>query len=235
MRATQLPALGPRTAGEPEPDLTSMVVVHRAIGHDLRRLGAVLAGFATMDEASGPAWPGPAFRRYAASLLAEVRAHIDAEDEFVWPLTAAAAGHAVHLGRLSDDNVAIAVTADRASRALGSPGALAASLGDLREMLDEHVADEERQVFPVMRRYLRAETSRWCERRTTRMAPPGVLRFRLPWLARHARPDELQRLLAAGDWRVPILLRAGRRGYARLEHRAFGPATCQCDYKGLAL
>jgi len=125
--------------------------------------------------------------------------------------------------------------AGRAFRPLDSLGELAASLGDLRGMLEEHRAGEEQQAFSVMRRYLRAETYRWCERRATGTAPLGVLRFRLPWLARHAHADELKRLRAAGDWRVPVLLRTGRRGYARLERRAFGPAACQRDTSDLSL
>ncbi len=184
MRATQLPALGPRTVGEPEPDLTSVVVAHRAIGHDLRRLGRVFAEVAIPEAAPGPARSVPAIRRYAASLLAEIRAHLDAEDEIIWQAIAAAAGQAVDLGPLSDDHVTIAAIADRAFRPLGSLGELAASLGDLRGMLEEPRAGEEQQAFSVMRHYMRAETYRWCERRATGTAL-GVLRFRMPWLARH--------------------------------------------------
>lgn len=46
--------------------------------------------------------------------------------------------------------------------------------------------------------------------------------FTAPWLARHARPDELSRLLAGRGWPARILLTATRPGYARLDHRAFG-------------
>jgi len=73
---------------------------------------------------------------------------------------ATAAGQAVDLGPLNDNHVTIAATADRAFRPLGSLGELAASLGDMRGMLEEHRAGEEQQAFSVMRRYLRAETYR---------------------------------------------------------------------------
>jgi hypothetical protein len=96
-----------RTAGEPEPDLTSIVVIHRAIRQDLRRLAACGARS---------------------------------------PITAAA---------------------DRASRALASFGAapgtvaeLHPSVSQLRDMPDEHIADEEHQILAAMRRYLPADAYR---------------------------------------------------------------------------
>lgn len=114
-------ALRTRTAEEAEPDLTSIVVIHRAIRQDLRRL-------------------------------------------------AATAGQAVDLAPLTDDHQAIRAAADRASRALASfraaPGTVAelhTSVRQLRDMLDEHIADEEQQILAAMRRYLPADSYRWCE------------------------------------------------------------------------
>ena len=89
-------------------------------------------------------------------------------------------------------------------------------------MLDEHIADEEEQILPVMRRYLPAEAYRWCEKQIQRKASLRGLRFTAPWLARYARPDELSRLLAGGGRPARLLLIAARPGYARLERRAFG-------------
>lgn len=206
-----------------------MVVAHRAIGHDLGRLGSALADVAADGVAPGSTGPVPAICRYAASLLAEVRAHVTDQDEIVWPVIAAAAGQAVDLDPLTDDHVAILATADRASKALGSVGELAASLSDLREMLDEHMADEERQIFPVMRRYVRAEVFRCCEIRASRAVPLAALRFRMPWLARHSRAGEMTRVLAGAGSRARLALVAGRPGYGRLERLAFGSAACQRD------
>ena len=79
--------------------------------------------------------------------------------------------------------------------------ALRASISELRDMLEEHIADEQEQIFPAMRRYLPADAYQWCQKQIQRTAPlPGV-RFTAPWLARHAQPDELRRLLAAGGGR----------------------------------
>ena len=68
-------------------------------------------------------------------------------------------------------------------------------------MLEEHIADEEEQIFPAMRRYLPAEAYRWCQRQIQRQAPWPGRRFTAPWLARYAQPDELSRLPAAGSGR----------------------------------
>ena len=187
-----------RTAEEAEPDLTSIVVIHRAIRQDLQRLAACLGQIA----ASGaPRSRSHAIWRYTAALLARIRAHHQNEDEILWPVIAATAGQAVDLAPLTDDHQAIRAAADRASRALASFSAargtvaeLHTSVRQLRDMLDEHIADEEQQILAAMRRYLPADSYRWCEQQ---MRLPG-LRFTAPWLARHAQPEELNRLLAAG-------------------------------------
>jgi hemerythrin-like domain-containing protein len=228
VRTTQLPVLRPRAPGEPEPDLTSLVLTHRAIGRDMARLAAGVAELAS----SGPA-PGQvrAIRRYAVAFLDQIRAHHRCEDEIIWPVIAAAAGQAVDLVPLTDDHQAIAAAVDRVSQALAlageSPLALRQvreALGELCDMVGEHMADEERQVLPVMRRYLRAQTGRWCQRQACRTATAGALRFRMPWLARYARATEMTSVVAAAGSRARMALAAGRPGYARLERRAFGPA-----------
>lgn len=215
-----------KTAAEPEPDLTSMVVVHRAIRQDLRRLAACLAEIAGRG---APPSQARAIGRYTAALLAEIRAHHETEDEVLWPVIAATAGQAVDLAPLTDDHRAIEAAAGRVSQALApftgepSPSAVKvyASVSELRDMFDEHIADEEEQILPVMRRYLPAEAYRWCEKQIQRKASLRGLRFTAPWLARYARPDELSRLLAGGGRPARLLLIAARPGYARLERRAF--------------
>ncbi len=202
-----------------------MVVVHRAIRQDLRRVAASLAGIAGHG---APPSQARAIGRYTAALLAEIRAHHENEDEVLWPVIAATAGQAVDLAPLTDDHRAIQGAVGRASRALasfraqpGAPAELHASVIDLRDMLDEHIADEEEQIIPAMRRCLPAEAYRWCDRQIQRKASLPGLRFTAPWLARHARQDELSRLLATGGWPARVILAVARPGYARLERRAF--------------
>jgi iron-sulfur cluster repair protein YtfE (RIC family) len=211
-----------------------MILVHRAIGADLHRLIARLDELASSDEPPVPSQLR-AISRYTAALLDEIRRHHDNEDEIVWPVLASAALQAVDLGPLTDDHRAIETTVDRVRQALGSAGELRVALGDLLDMLGEHMADEEQQVFPVLRRYVHADTYRWCERQARLRATVDQLHFAVPWLAGHARTEELRRLLAAGGWRFRILLVVTRPGYARLERRALGFAACPPDNRGVAL
>jgi catechol 2,3-dioxygenase-like lactoylglutathione lyase family enzyme/iron-sulfur cluster repair protein YtfE (RIC family) len=227
-RARPFP-LRARTVAEPQPDLTSMVVAHRAMRQDLARLAVLAGDIADRDQPSG--W-ARAFGRYTAALFAEIRAHHQGEDEILWPVIAATARQSVDLAPLADDHQAIGAASVRASQALASlaaqPGidatALAASVAALRDMVDEHIADEEAQLFPAMRRYLTAQAWRWCEKQIMRAAAPPGLRFTMPWLARHAADGELRALLAAAGWRARVLLAVSAPGYGRLERRAFGPS-----------
>jgi iron-sulfur cluster repair protein YtfE (RIC family) len=199
---------------------------------DLRRLAACLSHIAAHG---APPAQSSAVCRYITALVAEICAHHQGEDDIVWPVIAATAGPAIDLTPLTDDHQAIEAAADRTSQALtafaGEPSTFAAklyaSVCELRAMLDQHIADEEEQIFPVMRRYLPAGAGQWCEKQVRGKASLRAIRFTAPWLARHAQPDELSRLLAAGDRRARILLAAGRPGYARLERQVFGagPAT----------
>ena len=229
MTTTPPPAARTNARQEPGPDLTALVVTHRAIRLDLRRLTACLSGIATRGV---PVSRADAICRYTAALLIGIRAHLDDEDRIVWPVIAAAAGAAVDLTPLTDDHEAIRVAASQVSRAVAAvradPGALAelhAPIGELRDMLDEHIEDEEAQIFPATRRYLPADAYRWCEKQLGRTSSPFRRRFAAPWLARYARPGEQSRLLASGGWPARVVLAAARPGYVRLERRAFGATS----------
>jgi hypothetical protein len=217
--------LTPRSPGEPEPDLTSLLVIHRAIRRDLARLTATLA-----RSAGSPSTPTQrtALRRYGAALFAEISSHFDDEDCFLWPLIAATAGQCVDLGPLTDDHQAIMVALGRAVRAIAAvadrPSAARAAgpVQELRDLVDEHIADEEAQVLPASRRYLSAQAYRSYEAQAWRRASLACARFRAPWLAQVAGPRQLPAVLGPGGERARLLLVAGRRRYARLEHRSFG-------------
>lgn len=212
---------------DPEPDLSSLVVTHRAIRHDLGRLADGLAATGELEPARSRA-----VCRYTAALLAALRAHHENENDIVWPLLAATARQAVDLIPLADDRLLVDAASDRAQRALkhlsaepgADTGALQASMSELRDLADEHIADEEAQLLTAMRRYVPAEAYRWGERQILRKVVGLGSLFIVPWLARHAQDGELRPLLAAGGWRAKAALALGRRHYARLERRAFSSA-----------
>jgi uncharacterized protein YndB with AHSA1/START domain/iron-sulfur cluster repair protein YtfE (RIC family) len=203
-------------------------VSHRAIRQDLRRVAARLGGV----DVDKPPERTDALFRYTAALLGQIRAHHDGEDEILWPVVAAIAGQAVDLAPLADDRQAVNAAAGKASQALARAGAgpgaaaeLRASVGMLRDVLTEHLDDEEAQVLPTIRRYLTVETYRWCEKEAWRRSALCDRMFTMPWLARHARPDERGRLLAAFGWQERALRAAAGPGYARLERQALGGET----------
>lgn len=211
-----------RPPANPEPDLCPLLVTHRAIRQDLRRLAA---RFGQLTAAGG----STAASRYAAAVLAQIRAHHDHEDRVLWPLLAATAGECVDLAPLTDDHHVIEAQLARVDRALAAfrasageqAAALSTSASGLRDMLDEHITDEESHIIPAMRRYLPARAYHWGERQAWRHASLASLGFRVPWLARFAAPGELSRVLAAGGWPARALLGVTRGRYGRLERQAF--------------
>jgi Hemerythrin HHE cation binding domain len=221
MTAASRIAFRPRSAHEPEPDLTRLVVTHRAIRQDLDRLVVCLGeGDERSTRRAGAVW------RYTAALLAQVRAHNEGEVDILWPVAAAAAGQAVDIAPLTDDRNAVAAALTRAGQALaavragsGAPADLQTSVRQLRDLIEDHLADEEQQVFPAIRRYLRADAYRWCEQQMRRNGPLPARRFAAPWLARHAQRGELRPLRATG-WLERILLAGSGPGFARLERHA---------------
>jgi hemerythrin-like domain-containing protein len=223
---TSTPTLRPRTSRDAEPDLDSLVVTHRAIRQDLGRLADRLT---VMSRGRVKPVQARAVSRYTAALLAAIRAHHENENDIIWPLIAATARQAVDLAPLADDRLVIEEAWGRTQRALtcfaAEPAvgiaALQASISELRDLAGEHIADEEAQLLPAMRRYLPAEAYQWAEQQIMRHCVAPGLGFTAPWLARHARHGELRPLLAAAGWRVRVVLAFSRR-YARLERRAFG-------------
>jgi Hemerythrin HHE cation binding domain len=215
-------ALRPRSGHEPEPDLTRIVVTHRAICQDLDRLVAGLGRPAEHGlRRSVSAW------RYMAAVLVQIRVHNEGEDDILWPVVAAAAGPAVDLMPLAEDRLVVTATLTRVAEALagvraqpGAAGEVFASVRELRDLLAEHIADEEQQVLPAMRRYLRADACRWCEQQIQRKVPLTARRFAGPWLARYAQPDELRGLRPACGWPGRLVLTGSGAAFARLERRA---------------
>ena len=196
-------------------------MTHRAIRQDLRRLASCLG-----EDGGRSPRRAAALWRYATALLAQVRVHDEGEVDILWPVAAAAAGQAVDIAPLTDDRLAVTAALAQAGQALGAvragngaPAGLQAALRLLYDLLDEHIADEEQQMFPVIRRYLRADAYRWCEKQMQRHAPLPDRRFAPPWLARHAQPGELTRLWDTCIWPDRILLACSGRRPTRKEEK----------------
>ncbi|WP_214321421.1 hemerythrin domain-containing protein [Nonomuraea sediminis] len=217
MSTVQIPAVAPRRTGEPEPDLTSMYVIHRAMLGDLRRLTELLSGAAVGHERQA------ALRRYTASMLVEIDHHHINEDELLWPLIERTAGQAVDLSPFTDDHELLAPALEACRRALhGDQKELGGLLASLLELLEEHIAEEERDLFPIVHRFVPYAAYAWVEKQVAKRATLPELAFTAPWLDRYATREEIERLLAGAGWPFRVLLAATRGGYARRERLVFG-------------
>ena len=184
------PSAVPGGEGEPEVDLSGYQAVHRALLADLAEACAAVDRVAGAV-GSPPAAQVSALTTYVRELCTVTREHLDWEDRLLWPLVAGSSGPAVDLSDLADDHAVLAPLLARAlstSAALAEdPGdgarvdALAGALAELRELLAEHLADEERAVLPAIRQYVRAGDYR----RVERAAVAAGSREHRSWLARH--------------------------------------------------
>ena len=161
---------------------------------------------------------------FATEVLAEIHVHHSREDDVLWPVIAASAGAAVDLEPLTDDHTelhAVLTRAEQALAAFAAPGAdlraTAAPLGTvltgMADLLDEHIAEEEAEVFPVIRTHVSAGDFAACEKRFQKGSSPAHLLFVLPWVIGQCTPAE--RAAVLGEAPAPLkLLQAGRADLA---------------------
>jgi hemerythrin-like domain-containing protein len=203
----------PRRPGDPEPDLTGFELVHRALRSGTRDLAAAVSGVAAGAPCSRERQRE--IVRYALAVLHEVHCHHEREDDVLWPVIAASAGNTVDLDPLVDDHTVLQGMLIRVERALpafardaatGAPE-LAAALTELADLLDEHIAEEEATVFPVVRAHVSAADFARCEKQFQRASGIGQLAFVLPWVADQATAAERAEALASAGAPLRLLLR----------------------------
>jgi hemerythrin-like domain-containing protein len=214
-------AVTPRRPGEPEPDLTGFTLIHRALRSGTRLLADAVTGIAGGAPCSRERQR--AVVTWSLAVLHEITSHHQREDDTLWPVIAASADDTVDLAALSDDHVVLHRVLERAQAALpvfardAAEGAvlLAPVLTELADLLDEHIAEEESQTFPVIRRCVSAADLARCERMFQKGTSPGQLLFLLPWVADQCTPEERAELLALAGQPLRLLLRIGEGRYAR--------------------
>src|SRR3712207_858839 len=184
-----------RRAGEPAPDLTDYRVVHRAMTVDLDRLATAAAELVDRPDPARTA----ALRYYLHAVSGEIESHHQVEDDDVWPLLEAVAGDRTALVGLTEDHDRLDPLLHRARQLAALDRAtpeLAAVLREVADLLIRHVADEERDVFPIIADRVRVEDYRRLQARFRGNLRPSLLPFLVPWAVRHATPQERPVLLA---------------------------------------
>ncbi|GAA0438211.1 hypothetical protein Acor_62330 [Acrocarpospora corrugata] len=210
------------------PDLTGIRIIHRAMRGDLHLLVAL-----TEAIAAGRTDVSPARARALADFVGQIRhaihQHHTREDEIVWPLLERSAGAAVDLTDLSDDHSVLdplLAEMESAGRAFvanrNAIGALAASVRKLSELLDEHIEEEERRIFPVIQKYV--TTADW-EHSENEIRKGGSIKFDLGWVAHYATPAELAHLRAKAGPIITLMIAMIRPGHRRRHRLIFGSTT----------
>ena len=224
---TAPPPVRPRRPGDPVPNVLGMRLAHRSMLRDADRLADVAerlaAGSAAVDHRRAAA-----VAAYVGDWADSVCSHHTVEDELLWPVLVASAGPHVDLSELTDDHASLepalarlraAGDAVRARPGEDTAAALAVELGELRDALREHVAEEEGAVLPVLERYVSVRDWQRVEQAVARRAR---LSFELPRAAAVLTAEEQ----AALAWRERLLLRLGSAllgpGARRRERPVFG-------------
>jgi hemerythrin-like domain-containing protein len=219
----------PRGTGDPQIDLLELRVAHAVMLRDLRRLAGLAAAIAAGSQQCDQR-RARAIARYVAKVMDSVHEHHSAEDEVLWPVIAASTGDGVDLGELSDDHSALDPRMDRiraAASALATEPAsedaatgLAIGLADLRDLLEEHIADEERTVFPVMLEHV--SVTDWAEVTRQVRKRGGDIAFMLPRAVDSAAPQDVAALKRAAGPPLLVLLALVRPRHRRFERVVFG-------------
>jgi hemerythrin-like domain-containing protein len=225
-------AVTPRRAGDPEVDLLGFTLIHRALRSGTRQLADAATGIAAGEPCSRERQR--ALVQVALAVLHEITNHHEREDDVLWPVIVAAVegaeSTAVELADLSDDHVELHALIGRAQRAVPlfarDPSSGAAELGavltEMADLLDEHIAEEEREVFPVIREHVSAPDFARCEALFRKGTSIGQLMFLLPWIADQCTPDERAELPATADRPLVLLLRLTEGRYVRRRDLVLG-------------
>jgi hemerythrin-like domain-containing protein len=210
------------TTNADAPDVLGMEIAHRVMLRDLDRTTGV-----TMAMADGGV---PMTRRrvralvrYLGLMAESIHHHHHAEDDILWPVIERRAGTHIDLTPLTEDHealgpkldglrVATAVFANEPSRQ--SAAVLATRLVEMRNMLREHIGEEERDTFPVIRRYLTVADWQDVENRIRRCAR---MSFELPRIAAAVTPAELAKLKSEAGPMIDVMLALVRPRYRWME------------------
>jgi hypothetical protein len=224
----QLLLEGQAAAPEGPIDLAAMYLMHRAFRRDVAAFSRVVP---TIDRGDRARWALLA-RRWAlfATILHK---HHSGEDRGMWPLLAARGADAAVLASLEAQHAGIdplltAVRADLEALAAGTGDdatrdRLAATTTRLREELEAHLVDEERNGMPLVQRHLTPQDWDRLDREVfAKDYAPREIPATLGWVSNGLSDEQLRRLPGAN----PVFLALARflaRRAERRDARVFGP------------
>ncbi|BBX08902.1 hemerythrin domain-containing protein [Mycolicibacterium aichiense] len=227
MNTPQPVTVTPRRPHDPEPDLIGITLAHRAMLTDVGRLAAAVTDIGEGRQRCSTR-RAQAIARYTDLLCESIHHHHTVEDTVLWPVIDACAKDIVDLTELTDDHAALdprlEIIAHRANafRVAGGDRRTAALLGaelaDLRNLLTEHIAEEERDIFPVIRRHVSVADWQVVEKTAQRT---GRLTFDGPRTVGAATEDERAALAKAVSPVLRLLLTVLSRRHRKFENEVF--------------
>ncbi|MFJ8077198.1 hemerythrin domain-containing protein [Streptomyces sp. NPDC096176] len=148
--------------------------------------------------------------------------HHRSEDDFLWPeLLRRHPQFKPQADEIAGDHTELDRAMDQVTTALSTPAgltALPAAAEHFRQVLGDHLAEEEKIVFPVFAQ-LTSRDYLALEQRLVRTAPPGVLTYLPPWMFDGADRHSVQ--LVAATMPPPVRL-LGRTVLRRRYERGLG-------------
>jgi hemerythrin-like domain-containing protein len=208
---------------QPTPDtVTDFTLTYRAVHRALRGGAHRLhrAASEPRDEARIKA-----IATYWKGYAAEVLAHHSVEDDIFFPALVERVPCAPELiARIDDDHhrldeLMALVTAEVAGVQHGAgQQALARALGELAELMDEHLDFEDEDIVPLFARHFSEAEYREIEGKATRATgKSSQAAFAVPFIASAFTEDERPQALAATPLPVRVIYRLFRGRYARQE------------------
>jgi len=210
------------------PNVLGMQIAHRVMLRDLDRTIGV-----TMAMADGGVditrRRVRALVRYLESMVDSIHHHHRAEDDILWPVIELRAGAHVDLTALTEDHEALIPKLDglaetvrqfEASPSRRSAAVVAGRLVDVRNTLAEHIAEEERDTLPVIRRYL--SVSDWQDVESRIRKAGAKMSFELPRIAAAVSADELSALKRDAGPVIGVMLFLLTPRYRRMEKAIWG-------------
>lgn len=231
MGTTTVPSVRPRRAGDPQVDLRLYSTAHLSMKHGSREVAALAeklrrgADRLTVKRAK-------ALETYVRIFTEDIRLHHHNEDEVGFPIIVASAGTAVDISPLNSDHDQldpILDALDAASHTLCSAPADTAALATLadqsvrlRDLLEEHIAEEERDLFPAILEYVSVvDFKRW-EGIAVASTPKNHLWFLIPWAVAAIPPEDIAATFRLTPPPFRIIYRLFKGKYARLHRTIFG-------------
>ncbi|WP_067137222.1 hemerythrin domain-containing protein [Microtetraspora malaysiensis] len=202
------------------PNVLGFRITHRAMRGDARRLAKVTQEIAAGRQ-SCDARRAAAIRDFTVQLCAGIHHHHSVEDEALWPLLVRSAGPEVDLTDLSDDHSELDPLLDEVRAAMADPAQAAKPLARLADLLDEHIEEEERVIFPIIERQVSPAAWNAVEKLARK---GGKISFELPRIEQYALPSEMAKLRKLAGPVLVVLLALMRGGHRRRQRLIFGAA-----------